>query len=73
MADKREFTKALSLTMYLGAARADANPEQLAVLRSKVDEFKALIMDGKYAEVKLLVREVMPEGWVPGPEWRLDK
>lgn len=66
-----ELGRALSMVMYLGAARADATPAQLAQLRDAIEPLKAHIKRGEYAHAKLLVREIMGDGWVPGPEWRL--
>ena len=68
-----EFHKALTATLLVGAARADCqgDPERLKALRATQKPLVAAVQAGDYAEAERVVRAVMPEGWEPSSEWRL--
>ncbi len=65
------FEKALQLTLFIGAARAACTPERAALLRQgltgPLEDYEA----GRYGEEDVidLVRQLMPDGWQPAPEW----
>lgn len=62
---------ALTLIIYVGAARADSTPEGAAVLRQELsgplDDYRA----GLYDEWDIIdiVDQLMPEGWAPSGDW----
>ena len=57
----------LGITMYVGAARADATPEQLEELRSRLSPF----IENRVVEGIIdVVNEVMGPDWKPSGPWR---
>lgn len=69
-----EFASALGMTMFVGAARADANAEQLVALRASMEptngRLQPLIRAGKWAEARKIVQDIMGPDWVPALQWR---
>lgn len=67
------FEKALQLTLFVGAARASCTTEEAALLRQglmgPLEDYEA----GRYDEEDIidLVRQLMPDGWQPAPDWAL--
>lgn len=68
-----EFGRALESVLLLGAARAacQGDPERLARLRATEQPLRAAVARGAYDEADRIVRGVMPAGWEPPAEWRL--
>lgn len=64
-----EFHEALATVMLLGAARLDATPQQQLLLGERVEAIKLLVADGRWADARELVREVMDADWVPNPSY----
>lgn len=57
----------VAMLLYVGAAREDATPDQVAELRARV--LPALEDGASDREVRRLVRDVMGRGWRPSPRW----
>lgn len=58
----------LAMVMFMGAARADSSPDQLARLRGEV----LPMMHDKstpYCDIIARVRDIMPAGWRLTGEW----
>jgi translation elongation factor EF-Tu-like GTPase len=65
-----DLAKMLRFVVYVSAARADADPEQLQRLRTEVppllDQLRA---DGQTLPVVNRVREIMGPEWQPTGDW----
>lgn len=61
----------MALVLFIGAARAEATPEQLEQLRERVKP----AMHGRYkrtgdeSEVRAIVADIMGADWEPNAEW----
>ncbi len=64
---------ALALLMFVGAARKDASPEQVARLKAEALpplSDKSLDDADAYRTCLETVVEIMGPDWTPGPEWQ---
>lgn len=63
--------RSVAFALFIGAARADADPGQVARLRAEIppllETFRA---DGQPRPVLEHVIEIMGAEWRPSPEWR---
>ena len=65
------FKKAIQLGLFVGAARASCTTEEAVLLRQglmgPLEDYKAGRCDEE--DIIDLVRQLMPDGWQPAPEW----
>ncbi|EWT05055.1 hypothetical protein N864_07585 [Intrasporangium chromatireducens Q5-1] len=63
--------ESLRLVLLVGAARADATPEQLDALRDRIPEAMRgrYVSTGDETEVRAVLLDVMGRDWKPSGEW----
>lgn len=65
-ADPKQVTAYLSFNLLVGAAAADASPEQ----HTQLEQIPELIKQGEdIRKLAALVFDIMGVEWSPGPEW----
>lgn len=69
-AEQQSRNRALRFVFYLGAANADATPEQRSVLHERIKPMLAQFrQDGKVAPLVAAIRDVMGLEWQPTGQW----
>ncbi|MFD1145953.1 hypothetical protein [Saccharothrix hoggarensis] len=64
-------SRALAFVLFVGAARADAIPSQLARFRAELPPLLGGFREtGDERPVRELIRDVMGADWRPAAEWR---
>lgn len=63
--------KTLGFTLYIGAARADATPEQVDRLKTGVmSELDLYRRTGDDRPIRKKILEIMGENWEPSGDWK---
>lgn len=66
------FVEGIALTLFLGAARAEATPEQLDRLRELMPPaLQSYRRNGDEGPVRAAVAAVLGAGWEPSGEWAM--
>lgn len=68
----RALAGAMDFLLFMGAARKDANPRQVARIRTEVVPLLAVYREnGNEAPIRAKIQQIMGPDWQPGSDWRL--